>query len=102
MDQAALDEDASVLIDVLANDLVGPDDESQQHLVLESVTRAPVAGSAEITADGRISYAAGPDVHGEDGLGYRACDDGAPARCATGSVRLEVRAVNDSPVGGDD
>jgi PKD repeat protein len=92
-DLAVTEEDASVWIEVLAND--GPG-ESEQTLHLEHMVTVPSRGTAEID-DGRVVYTPAPDFAGADEMAYRACDDGRPRFCIEADVRVTVIAVNDAP-----
>ena len=87
-DLATTDEDAPVVVDVLAND-GDPDGDA---LVVVAVA-APAHGTA--TTDGAtVTYAPAPDFSGTDTFGYTVSDGAAEA---ASTVRVTVRPVNDAP-----
>ncbi len=88
-DTFAVDEDATTLLDVLAND-TDPDGDVLSLLRVE----APTRGTAVPTQEGRISYTPPPGFVGHDSLRYTATDGVDTARAV---VRIEVRATNDAP-----
>jgi uncharacterized protein YkwD len=100
-DEASVDEDGGVVVDVLGNDSAGPANESSQTLTL-SVASAPSHGSALVLTAGvdagKVLYTPAPDFNGSDSFSYTACDDGSPSRCGTATVAVTVAAVNDPPV----
>jgi VCBS repeat-containing protein len=88
-DTAATDEDRSVVVAVLAND-VDPDGDR-----LTVVAAAAGNGAVAIGADGVLTYTPDPDFNGVDTISYLIRDaDGATA---TASVTVTVAAVNDAP-----
>jgi predicted outer membrane repeat protein len=89
-DTATVDEDGSVLVDVLANDK-GVD------AVDTTETTQPAHGSVTCTATG-CTYAPEQDFHGSDTFTYAATDGDVTTAPAT--VTVTVAAVNDSPVPG--
>ena len=94
-DSAITDEDVSVLIDVLGNDL---DDDSGTTLVLSGVGAA-TNGTTAVVA-GEVEYTPAADFSGTDSFDYTIEDgDGG---VATGQVSVEVNPVNDDPVATDD
>jgi hypothetical protein len=93
-DAASVDEDGTVLIDVLDND-ADPDGDA---LTIESVG-APRFGTAEVE-DGQVRYTPDPDANGEDQFTYQASDGAPPFAQAT--VTVTVAPVNDPPVAAPD
>ncbi|WP_299672063.1 Ig-like domain-containing protein [uncultured Roseobacter sp.] len=93
-DSAALDEDGSILVDVLANDT----DVDGDVLSLASVIGA-TNGVAVIEGD-QIRYTPNAGFFGAELLTYTA-DDGQGGT-ATGTLALTVNEVNDPPVAADD
>ena len=89
-DSASVDEDGTVLIDVLAND----SDPEGQELSLVSPDGA-THGSLAIEA-GQVRYTPQADWFGDDAFGYVVRD--AAGNTATGSVAVTVRSVNDLPL----
>jgi hypothetical protein len=93
-DAVSVDEDASVLIDVLANDSDIDGD------VLTILEFTPVQHGTAVIEDGRIRYTPSANFHGSDELVYR-IGDGRGGE-ATARVVITVRSVNDAPVAVDD
>ncbi len=95
-DTADVDEDDSVIIDVLAND-TDPDTPVEELVVTEAT--AP-NGEVEINDDGTLSYTPDPDFNGEDQITYTVSDpDG---NTATGTATVDVAPINDAPEAVDD
>jgi large repetitive protein len=93
-DSAIVEEDASVAIDVLAND-ADPDGDA---LTIQSVTQ-PANGA--VVRDGTaVIYTPESDFHGVDAFTYTVSD--SRGGIATASVTLAVTAVNDPPIAQDD
>ena len=91
-DTATTNEDAPVLIDVLANDT----DIDGDTLRIASVAR-PGNGTAVVDSEtGQIRYTPNADFNGEDTFTYTV-SDGAGGT-ALGSVAVTVEPVNDAPV----
>lgn len=91
-DVATTDEDTPVTIAVLAND-TDPDGDLDPASL--TIAGAPGMGTATVTA-GSIRYRPDLDVSGEDRLSYLVCDLGG--RCATATVTVTIRPVDDPPV----
>ncbi|NVK56104.1 MAG: S8 family serine peptidase [Alteromonadaceae bacterium] len=116
-DQVALNEDASVNIDVLNNDtgalafafnadlLAGTSYQTSRLVVVSpqddfnaaslEITQAPEHGSASIAA-GEILYTPDSDYHGSDTLEYRAANTFGQYSVST-PVSISVTPVNDAP-----
>lgn len=93
-DSTTVDEDASVVVDVLANDRDVDGDE------LTIKPDPPTHGTLEVNKDGSLTYQPHPDFNGDDTFFYRLSDGrGAPAVVR---VEIKVRPVNDNPVAEDD
>jgi hypothetical protein len=93
-DAAVASEDSAVVLDLVANDLPGPPNESGQSLRVTSVG-APGHGSAVLLTSGldagKVRYTPAPDYNGPDTFGYEVCDNGttngAPdPKCAGSAV----------------
>src|SRR5262249_5259182 len=97
-DTATLNEDASTVVDLLANDSAGSGEASQQ--LTATLLGQPAHGLALVTLAG-IAYTPAQDYNGADTFGYQACDDGVPAKCATATVTVTVAPVNDRPKAAD-
>ncbi|HJR93561.1 MAG TPA: Ig-like domain-containing protein [Acidimicrobiia bacterium] len=90
-DVASTDEDASVTVDVLANDA--------PLLTLSAISAQPGKGSADVVA-GKVLYTPDADANGADTFTYRACT--SAGACAESTVAVRVNPVNDAPVANDD
>ncbi len=93
-DNASVDEDSSVNVDVLGND----NDPDGDPLTVTSAT-AP-NGTVVIEADGTLTYTPNPDFNGEDTITYT-IDDGNGGT-STAAVIVTVNPINDDPVAVDD
>jgi VCBS repeat-containing protein len=89
-DEAQLDEDTQLSIDLLANDSFAPD--VDEILTVSGITQ-PSHGTATIGADGRVTYAPTANYFGTDEFSYT-IDDGRGGT-ANAIVRLIVNSVND-------
>lgn len=87
-DSARLSEDASVTLNLLAND-------EGENLTISSVSQ-PANGSVTINQDGTVTYTAASDYSGEDSFTYTASD--ANGNESTATVSLNILSVNDQPV----
>ncbi len=93
-DNASVDEDSSVNVDVLGND----NDPDGDPLTVTSAS-AP-NGTVVIEADGTLTYTPDPDFNGEDTITYT-IDDGNGGT-STAAVIVTVNPINDDPVAVDD
>ena len=93
-DIADVDEDATITIDVLANDT----DPNGDPLTVTDASA--VNGTVTINSDGTLDYTPNPDFTGEDTITYSVQDPGGNS--ASGSVLVDVAPVNDGPVAEDD
>ncbi|MCG8403774.1 MAG: Ig-like domain-containing protein, partial [Phycisphaerales bacterium] len=93
-----VNEDDAVAIDVLANDLPGPDGALDPTTV--TITVPPANGLATPNAAGLIEYVPNPNFNGADTFTYQVCDDGIPlpATCDTAVVNVTINPVNDAPM----
>ena len=103
----AEDSDTGVLVDVKANDSVGPANESGQTLTITGVTQG--AHGAVAVVSGQIRYTpTDADYFGSDSFTYRSRTtvSGDPLvndfRSDTGTVNVTVTEVNDPPVAATD
>ena len=94
-DSAALDEDGSATVDVVANDVDLDDD----LLTVTAVTQ-PAHGLASIADGHHVTYTPAPDFHGADAVSYTVSDGNGGT--ATASLALTVASVNDAPVAAND
>jgi hypothetical protein len=92
-DKRTVDEDHSVVLDLLMND--GDVDDDQLSIIK---TDDPTHGRLE-EKEGRLTYEPLPDFYGEDTFSYRVSD--GKAESAVAKVQINVRPVNDDPVAGD-
>jgi subtilisin family serine protease len=94
-DEATVDEDRSVDIDVIAND---SDADGDQPAV--SSIGTPANGSASLNAAGLVRYVPEPNFAGNDSFDYTISDGRGGSD--TASVKVRVSAINDAPVATDD
>ena len=87
-DTSALDEDTTVVIDVLANDT----DIDSSNLSISSVSQA--AHGELVIESGRVRYTPELNFNGSDSFSYQVTDGEAQV---TGQVSLTIRPVNDQP-----
>ncbi len=92
-DAAEVDEDNSILIDVVDNDTDPQNNIDENTLSLLSV---PENGSASVQTGGIINYIPNQDFFGTDEFDYQVCDEDGYCTIATASVT--VNSVNDQPV----
>jgi hypothetical protein len=90
-DAATTDEDASVIIDVLAND----SDPDGDDLSIEDVSQGS-NGAVTQNPDGTLSYTPESNFNGSDNFTYTVSDGSGGSVSA--SVSVTINAVNDAPV----
>jgi hypothetical protein len=95
-DSVQTDEDQAVEINVLANDsdIDGQVDETSVQIVT-----APSNGSAQVSADGLITYTPASNFSGTDQLAYQISDNQGAESTAT--VTIQINEVNDQPSADD-
>ncbi|SFR48576.1 cadherin-like domain-containing protein [Litoreibacter janthinus] len=93
-DSATVDEDDSVIIDVLGNDT---DPENDDLTVIEATSPD---GDVVINADGTITFTPDENFNGDTTITYTIEDEAGNTDTAT--VAVTVEAVNDDPVANDD
>jgi VCBS repeat-containing protein len=99
------EDDKNFSIDVLANDVAGPDNESDQ--ALDVLSAHASHGSVNVLGNGTLHYTPDADYFGDDMIEYTIEDDGTTAGAAdplqaVGQVLVTVTEVNDAPVANDD
>src|SRR5919204_1902533 len=94
-DAAITTEDTSVTIAVLTYDA----DVEGDALIVAGVS-APPHGTAAVNADGTITYTPAANFNGVDSFSYTLSDGHGGS--ATGTVSINVTAVNDAPAAADD
>ncbi|WP_252949809.1 Ig-like domain-containing protein [Pseudoalteromonas shioyasakiensis] len=98
-DAAELDEDASIELSILDNDL---DVDSDLTIDNVTITQAPAHGKVSInSASGTISYKPNADFFGSDSFTYSVKDDQSLISNIA-VVKLTVNSVNDAPVANND
>ncbi len=98
-DVAELDEDASIELSILDNDL---DVDSDLTIDNVTITQAPAHGKVSInSASGTISYKPNADFFGSDSFTYSVKDDQSLISNIA-EVKLTVNSVNDAPVANND
>ncbi len=97
-DSASTPQDASIIIDVLANDS-DPDGNLDPSTV--TVSNSPANGAAQINqATGHITYTPNQGFSGSDAFSYQVCDTAGD--CATATVTVTVTTTNQAPLANDD
>ena len=89
------DEDAALEINVLAND-----SDVDGDLLSVAAFSTPIRGSVSTLANGNILYTPNPNASGGEIFTYTVIDNQGGS--ATATVALEILAVADAPVAGDD
>jgi hypothetical protein len=96
-DAVSTNEDAPIIIDVLAND---SDVDGDLDPASVSIITPPGNGTAAAdSVTGEITYTKAGDFNGVDSFVYEVCDNGTPtpAECDTASVEVTIESVNDAP-----
>jgi gliding motility-associated-like protein len=101
-DTDSTDEDAPVIIDVVANDndSLDPSGGIDPTTVDTIPGSGPANGSVTINGTtGEITYTPNPGFNGTDTFDYVVCDSGSPLppECDTATVTITVNPVNDPP-----
>lgn len=89
-DTANVDEDGSVVIDVVANDT----DEDNDSLWVDGWDAEPANGTLIRNEDGTVTYTPFKNFHGTDSLTYNVTDG---RDTATATITITVAPVNDAP-----
>ncbi|MCX5867714.1 MAG: Ig-like domain-containing protein, partial [Proteobacteria bacterium] len=99
-DSATVAEGGSVSIlstgqaSLLANDT----DQDSTLMLNTSPVTAPVNGTITLYSSGAFSYSHNGGETASDSFNYKACDNGAPAKCDYALVTITITPVNDAPV----
>ena len=98
-DAAVVDEDGSVVINVVGNDT-----DSDGNLDPGTVAITPVAnGSTSIDGSGNVTYTPKPNFNGQDSFKYTVSDSAVPSLTSNeATVTITVNPVNDVPNAWDD
>jgi gliding motility-associated-like protein len=92
-DHFVIQEDHSVSLDVLQNDLVSI---AGEKLFISSILKAPIYGIAEIVND-KIDYRPNQNFAGRDVLAYQVCAVSQPDQCSRGNVEIDIVEIKDAP-----
>jgi gliding motility-associated-like protein len=96
-DEATMDEDTSVTIDILANDTDTDGDLNPTSVI---ITTEPVFGTATVNAiTGEVTYTPDPDFFGWDAITYQVSDLNTNSASAT--INITVNGINDAPTSAD-
>ncbi|MDP9353014.1 MAG: PKD domain-containing protein, partial [Chloroflexota bacterium] len=90
------------VVELLTNDSAGPDNESEQRLIVAEVTATDATHGTVALIAGEGTYTPEANYNGEASFAYKVCDDGqtngtADPRCVTGTVNVAVAPINDKP-----
>ena len=96
-ESVSADEDATIDVDVVVNDVDADDDLDPSTVSIDS---DPSFGVVTVNADGSVTYVPDANRNGIDSFVYEVCDD--TGLCDTATVTINVRAVNDAPVARND
>ncbi|WP_198314203.1 Ig-like domain-containing protein [Alkalitalea saponilacus] len=94
--EITIDEDETVVIDVLFND-TDPQDNIDPTTV--TITIEPLHGQATPNPDGTVTYIPDENYFGLDSFYYRVCDE--TNYCDEAKVTITINPVNDPPVAND-
>ncbi|WP_165921878.1 Ig-like domain-containing protein, partial [Natronoflexus pectinivorans] len=94
--EITIDEDETVVIDVLFND-TDPQDNIDPSTV--TITIEPLHGQATTNPDGTVTYIPDENYFGLDSFYYRVCDE--TNYCDEAKVTITINPVNDPPVAND-
>ncbi len=89
-DEAVVDANNSVLINLLAND----SDPNEQLIFITSISQ-PANGTVEEVSTSTVRYTPNAGFHGVDSFYYQICDNGSPIQCDSAWVYI---TVNESPL----
>ncbi len=98
-DWTSTNEDVSVTIDVLLNDIAPGTQIDTQSL---KIIVEPGLGSEQILPKAMVLYSPLLNVSGIDSFMYKVCDTGAKKECDSTWVHVFIKSVNDPPVAVDD
>ncbi|MFT7299105.1 MAG: hypothetical protein ACI9WO_001927 [Sphingobacteriales bacterium] len=95
-DSLTLDEDNSLIVDVIQNDL-----DVDSRISMVEIIGGPQHGTANVGGDLQITYTPEENYWGEDSLVYLACDQLGQG-CDTAWVFIQVNSINDKPLSEND
>ncbi|MFT6851184.1 MAG: hypothetical protein ACJATA_002003 [Sphingobacteriales bacterium] len=95
-DSLTLDEDNSLIVDVIQNDL-----DVDSRISMVEIIGGPQHGTANVGGDLQITYTPEENYWGEDSLVYLACDQLGQG-CDTATVFIQVNSINDKPLSEND
>ncbi|HLP22221.1 MAG TPA: Ig-like domain-containing protein [Chitinophagales bacterium] len=91
-DSLTSQEDATLLINVLANDA-----DPEGGLGNPTILNQPAHGTVTVNGDGTLTYVPEANFNGTDSFSYIVCDGGTPPLCDTATVVLTITPVDDIP-----
>jgi large repetitive protein len=103
-DNDSVDEDGSVIVDVLDNDNDDLDPLGGIDAGSVTIDSDPSNGSVTVNGDGTITYTPDANFNGSDSFTYQVCDSGnpTPVICDQALVNITVNPINDEPSANDD
>jgi hypothetical protein len=102
-DTMATDEDTKLVFpssDLVGNDDEGADNESSQIMTVKEVHDG-AHGTVSLGSDGNITFTPEANFGGDATFRYLVCDNGSPSKCSVQRAKVNITAVNDAPVAGD-
>src|SRR5215204_3450630 len=102
-DTMATDEDTKLVFpssDLVGNDDEGADNESSQIMTVKEVYDG-AHGTVSFGSDGNITFTPEANFGGDATFRYLVCDNGSPSKCSVQRAKVNITAVNDAPVAGD-
>ena len=99
-DSSSVDEDDSVIINVIGNDNDDLDPLGNIDGTTITISIQPTDGDVTVNGNGTITYSPDENFNGEDTFTYQVCDDGnpLPRLCDNAEVTVTVNPVNDTPI----
>ncbi|AJZ75402.2 beta strand repeat-containing protein [Candidatus Nitrosotenuis cloacae] len=99
-DAAVTDEDSTIIINVLSNDILGNNPAIGDQPITVSLVGSASNGDVILNPDHTITYTPNPDFNGADSFIYQITD--ANGDSATAIVEIIINPINDVPIANDD
>ncbi len=99
-DAAVTDEDSTIIINVLSNDILGNNPTIGDQPIAVSLVGSASNGDVILNPDHTVTYTPNPDFNGSDSFIYQITD--ANGDSATAIVEIIINPINDVPIANDD